>query len=164
MCTVSWINGIVTSVRDDVPSKSHLSNMKQRGDDFVILMNRKGPKGQNKSRAEVVNRILDEPNMSFEGFTPFTLILYKHQTLFEIIWNGKETFEIVVDMDSTQLWRSNTLYSEDEAWKSYEDLMEWKWGNSFIPSEIYDYHVENLKYPGNDRGTTTLSINQIIKK
>lgn len=169
MCTVSWINGVVTSMRDDVPSKGGLTNMKRQGNDFVILLNgglnpSKHDENHNAiSRVQVINNILDDPNMDFSGFKPFTLVIYKDEMLTELVWDANQKYVRYLDQDSTHLWRSCTLYDSEEQWRSYIKLMEFTLGEDRTPLEIEEFHKKHFTYPGNDRGTITLSTVQFLR-
>lgn len=169
MCIVAWLpyqNGYhVFSNRDDRPAKAHLSNHRQQGNDLIILLNGGFKKHRSTppyraSRVEVLQTYFDflgaddfYHNFVFEGMEAFTLVIFQHQQLQQLVWTGTEVRRQQLDVHQLHLWASSTLYTEKERLQ-FRSLVEQQRQD---PAEVSQLFKHTFKYPGNAYGTVTLS-------
>jgi hypothetical protein len=142
MCTVSYIpikNGyILTSNRDEDPSRSTISPQKQRLSNGETILapidgqqrgtwiatntrNKTASLPYKRSRGHyVIETFMYHAFSSFvekvdlDNIEPFTLIFIEDAEPQVLIWDGNEKHYTALDKNIPKLWSSSTLYTEEE--------------------------------------------------
>jgi transport and Golgi organization protein 2 len=52
-------------------------------------------------------------NISLDNVEPFTLVLFYHQELYQLRWNGVEKSKVSLDKNKNHIWSSSTLYPKE---------------------------------------------------
>lgn len=73
-----------------------------------------------KSRGQIVIDLISSKSainawydINLENVEPFTLVLFQHQKLYQLRWDGNEKETIELDVYQNYVWSSSTLYSKE---------------------------------------------------
>jgi len=88
---------------------------------------------------------------------PFTLIVYEHGNLYELRWNGAETYLRDLAVDQPHIYSSATLYTEEAISTRDKWFNEWlMMHHAFTVQEIRDFH----SHAGEDNSDNALVMNR----
>ena len=107
---------------------------------------------------------------SFQNIEPFTLIFLENGSIFELMWDGSETFINEMDPERFHLWASSTLYTKEQRERRLE------WFNAWIATKpelsidsIINFHsiagdgdIKNDLVMNREEKVKTLSISSIL--
>jgi uncharacterized protein with NRDE domain len=111
--------------------------------------------------------------IDLEKIEPFTLVLFQHQQLFQLRWDGDAKESIELNSDEKYIWSSSTLYPADIRKERSNAFYSFLDNNSIISeTKMYQFHryteaenQENGLVINRDNELKTLSITQsVIKK
>jgi hypothetical protein len=100
-------------------------------------------------------------NTSFEGIAPFTLLIYEHDQLTELLWNGTTKEINSLPVNQPMIWSSATLYPPDV--RARRKSLFQKWLNetsNFDIESIINFHQMTNGDPTND---FVMNRNDVVK-
>lgn len=78
---------------------------------------------------------------SLRGIEPFTLVIYEEDRLYELRWNGQESFINPLHPQSFHIWSSATLYSPDVQARRAKWFWDWLANRDhFNPESVMELH------------------------
>lgn len=87
------------------------------------------------------NPVINFQNTDLEGIEPFTLVLWMHNSLFEMKWDGDRKYIIPRPFNVPQIWSSVTLYDKEVIEKRKQWFNKWLTGKKNISTEdIRKFH------------------------
>lgn len=112
------------------------------------------PKGKYRlSRGKMALAFFDYPNndvfldtFDFDGIEAFTLILYHQGDFKEVKWDEKEMHVRDLPLNTSHLWSSCTLYTEEWWLDRSIDFKEFVARNNPNQTEIIDFHAKELPF------------------
>ncbi|MBD3630615.1 NRDE family protein [Cyclobacterium sp.] len=108
-------------------------------------------------------------SFDFHQVEPFTLLMIKARSFFELKWDGNSTFLNTLSKDKPKIWSSPTLYTEEQRIKREKWFYQWIMEKSAHPDfDMMGFHSschgKDSTYDilmRRDEGMQTVSITQI---
>lgn len=108
-------------------------------------------------------------SFDFEQVEPFTLLMIKNRSFFELKWNGSSTFLTKINKEKPKLWSSPTLYTPEQQLEREKWFYQWITSKSSHPDfDMMGFHnSRHGQDPTSDilmsrpNGMQTVSITQI---
>ena len=101
-------------------------------------------------------------HFNFEGMEPFTMVIFDDGNLYELRWDEVKQHVKKLDTNSTHLWASCTLYSQEWQSKRQDWFSDWQEKNT-TPNQnnILDFHKHAGE--GNPRFDVVMNYKDIVR-